>query len=290
MSDPVLDLLTKNSVHCVPSGQDYLIRCLNPEHDDKNPSLRVDKTVGTFHCFSCGFKGNIFRFFGVMDNPVGVKVAKLKNKLRDLAVSFNGVEFPHEQIPVTKTFRGISVKTLKEFGAFYCTTGQQELQDRIFFPIKDLRGRTVVFVGRHMFSDSNPRYLNFPSGVTMPIFPESFKDRHKSVVLVEGIFDMLNVYDKGLTNVACTFGTNTLQKDTALKLLPFKTQGITKIYLMFDGDQAGAQAMDKLKPLIEETGYQVEKIILEPDTDPGELSQEYVDSIREYINDKDRNY
>jgi hypothetical protein len=29
--------------------------------------------------------------------------------------------------------------------------------------------------------------------------------------------------------------------------------------------------------------------VLEEDSDPGELSQEYVDSIKEYISEKDRN-
>jgi DNA primase len=58
---------------------------------------------------------------------------------------------------------------------------------------------------------------------------------------------------------------------------------------MFDGDEAGQQAMDKLIPVLEEAEYTVEKITLEDGTDPGELSQEYVDSIKEYINEKDSN-
>lgn len=291
MSDPVLDILNKEGIPFTVSGKDYVTRCLNPEHDDKNPSFRIDKVTGVAHCFSCGFKINIFKHFGITGNFTSIKVAKLKEKLKELNISFNGVEFPLDQtIPITKTFRGITAKTLKEFEAFYVSHGDETLQDRIFFPIKDIRGRTIVFVGRHMLSDGNPRYLNYPRGVTMPVFPESLKEPSKSLVLVEGIFDMLNLYDKGLRNVACTFGTNTLQKNAALKLLPFKTQGVTKIYLMYDGDQAGQEAMTKLQPLLEEADYIVEQIKLEDNTDPGELSQEYVDSIKEYINEKDRSY
>jgi DNA primase len=58
---------------------------------------------------------------------------------------------------------------------------------------------------------------------------------------------------------------------------------------MYDGDEAGQDAMNKLEPVLQECGYLTEKIVLEEDSDPGELSQEYVDSIKEYINDKDRN-
>lgn len=286
--DPVLDLLKKQNIYYQASGKDYLVKCLNPEHDDKNPSCRIDKVTGVTHCFSCGFKTNIFKHFGILTNHTSIKIAKLKEKLKSVNTDLNGVEFPEENHPVTKSFRGISLQTLKEFGAFYVNNGS-ELTDRIWFPIKDIRGRSMVFVGRHMMSDGNPRYLNYPRGVQMPIYPEVFKTKHTSAVLVEGIFDMLNLYDKGLTNVCCTFGTSTLFKDAELKLLGLKTQGITKIYLMYDGDKPGQEAMAKLEPILQESGYLVEKIVLEEDSDPGDLSQEYVDSIKEYIIEKDSN-
>ena len=72
----VLELLNKEEVGYTPSGQDYLIRCLNPEHDDSNPSLRVDKVTGVMHCFSCGFRGNVFAHF---DTP-GMSAKELKRK------------------------------------------------------------------------------------------------------------------------------------------------------------------------------------------------------------------
>jgi DNA primase len=283
MSEHVQELLKKKDIYFIASGKDYLIKCLNPEHEDSNPSCRIDKVTGATHCFACGFKTNIFKFFGLTGNHTSIKVAKLKEKLKELSINSKGVEFPGEQIPMIKTFRGISPKTLKEFGAFY-THEKEELEDRLFFPIRDLRGKAVVYVGRHMLSSGNPRYLNYPSGARIPMYPEVYKDKYESAVLVEGMFDMLNLYDKGMQNVSCCFGTNTLQKDTASKLLPLRTLGVRKIYLMFDGDEAGRTAMDKLQPLIEEIGFQVEKINLEDDTDPGELDQESVDSIKEWIN------
>lgn len=288
MSDYVLDLLNKQSISYTISGRDYVTRCLNPEHDDRNPSFRIDRITGVAHCFSCGFKTNIFKHFGVVGNYTSIKVAKLKQKLKDLNISFNGIDFPTDTIPVTKPFRGISAKTLKQFEAFY-TSESSEFADRIWFPIKDLRNRNLVYVGRHTMSNGNPRYLNYPSGVTMPVYPEVFEDKHTSAVLVEGIFDMLNLYDKGLHNVCCTFGTNTLFKEADLKLLSLKAQGIAKLYLMFDGDEPGQEAMKKLEPVLQEAGYITEQITLEADSDPGELSQEYVDSIKEYIIEKDSN-
>jgi DNA primase len=282
MSDPVLELINKNGLAFSVSGRDYLIKCLNPDHEDSNPSFRVDKVTGVAHCFSCGFKTNLFKYYGVFTNPVPMKIAALKEKLNELKTSHTGLELPSGHTPYLKQFRGISPQTLKYFGAFY-TNVVEKLVDRIVFPVKDITGKTVVFVARHTLSNGNPRYINYPSGVKMPVFPSHLPSGYQSMVIVEGVFDMLNLYDKGLENVICAFGTNTLQNDTKSKLLPFKAQGITHIYLLFDGDEAGDKAAKALKPLIEAENFIVEIIKLPDDRDPGELDVFEVRSIAEYI-------
>jgi len=280
--DPVLDLIQKNGLQFQVSGRDYLIKCLNPEHPDTNPSFRVDRISGIAHCFSCGFKTNIFKYYGIFSNPIPIKIAKLKEKLQDLKMQAHGVELPAGATPFTKIFRGISQQTLKHFEAFY-TNQVEKLQDRIIFPIKDITGKTAVYVARHMLSNGNPRYINYPSKVQMPIFPAQIPAGYKSLVIVEGIFDMLNLYDKGLKNVACAFGTNTLQSDTKLKMFPYKAQGISHIYILFDGDDAGEKAAENLKLTLEQLEFIVEIIKLPDGTDPGELDQLNVQSIAEYI-------
>lgn len=282
MSDPVLDIIQTNGLEYRLSGRDYVIRCLNPEHPDTNPSFRIDRITGVAHCFSCGFKTNIFKYFGIFTNPVPIRIAKLKDKLKELKTTLSGQEMPVGATPYTKTFRGISVKTLKHFGAFY-TNQVEKLQDRIIFPITDVTSKIQVFVARHTMSNGNPRYINYPSGIQMPLFPYQMPSNSKALVLVEGIFDMLNLYDKGLENVACTFGTNTLQNDTKVKLLPYKAQGITNVYILYDGDDAGEKAAETLKPIVEDSGFIVEIIKLPDGVDPGELAQNDVDSIKEYI-------
>jgi len=282
MSDPVLELINKNGLAFNVSGRDYLIKCLNPDHEDSNPSFRVDKVTGVAHCFSCGFKTNLFKYYGVFTNPVPMKIAALKEKLNELKTSGTGLELPNGHTPYLKQFRGISPQTLKYFGAFY-TNVVEKLVDRIVFPVQDITGKTVVFVARHTLSNGNPRYVNYPSGVRMPVFPSHLPSGYQSMVIVEGVFDMLNLYDKGLENVVCAFGTNTLQSDTKSKLLPFKAQGITHIYILFDGDEAGEKAAATLKPILEAENFIVEIIKLPDGTDPGELDVFEVRSIAEYI-------
>jgi DNA primase len=281
MSDPVLELLQKNSLGYTVSGRDYLVKCLNPEHEDNNPSFRIDRMSGAAHCFSCGFKTNIFKYFGVFTNPVPLRIANLKKKLQELATK-REVDIPLGHTPWTKPFRGISSQTLKHFDAFY-TNQVEKLQDRIVFPIRDVTNQIKVFVGRHTLSNVNPRYINYPSGVQLPLFPSYLEQPSRSIVLVEGVFDMLNLYDKGIKNAVCCFGTNTLQNTTKQKLLPFKAQGVTNIYILFDGDEAGEKAARQLKPTLEEDDFMVEIIKLPDGVDPGELDTIDVQSIKEYI-------
>lgn len=281
MSDPILELLQKNGLSYTVSGRDYLVKCLNPDHEDNNPSFRVDRVSGAAHCFSCGFKTNIFKYFGVFTNPVPLRIANLKKKLQELSAN-QEISIPLGHTPWTKPFRGVSVQTLKHFDAFY-TNQVEKLQDRIVFPIRDVTNRIKVFVARHTLSNVNPRYINYPSGVQMPLFPSYLEEPSRSIVLVEGVFDMLNLYDKGIKNTICCFGTNTLQNTTKQKLLPFKAQGVTNIYILFDGDEAGEKAAKQLKPTLEEDDFIVEILKLPDGVDPGELDEFDIQSIKEYI-------
>jgi len=273
--DPVLTLLQDKGLQFTVSGKDYLIKCLNKDHDDTNPSCRVDKISGLFHCFSCGFKGNLFRFYGILSNPTNVKIQSLKSKLTKLVNENKEIPVPKGYTPWNTTFRGISLETLKGFGAFY-TLEEQDLLDRIVFPITDSSGDVMFYIGRHVLSNANPRYKIWPRHSNVGIFPNVISTEYKHVFLVEGMFDMLNLYDKGLHNTICVFGTSSLKNNTSEKLLPLRIQGITTVYLLFDGDSAGREAATELVPLIEQAGFMVKIINLPDGNDPGDLTQEYI--------------
>ncbi|HEY9701871.1 MAG TPA: toprim domain-containing protein [Allocoleopsis sp.] len=280
--EPVLKLLQDEGIVYKVSGRDYVVKCLNPSHEDSNPSCRIDRITGATHCFSCGWKTNIFRHFGILEIPKSVKLFKLKEKLNQLNTLEKELALPKGASPYNESFRGINHKTLKEFGAFY-TFDVEELNQRIIFPIKNVLDKTVAYIARHTLSNSNPRYVVFPRHVQLPLYPVKFNNETK-IILVEGIFDLLNLYDKGIKNVVCAFGTSTLKSDLKHKVLPLKAQGISKIYIMFDGDTPGRTAAEELRPLLENEGFFVEVINLPDEMDPGNLNQEYVDSIKEYIN------
>jgi DNA primase len=283
MTTVVEDLLKSKNIHYTYSGRDLVTKCLNPDHDDTNPSFRIDRETGASNCFSCGFKANIFKHFGLLTNTVSIKVSGLKRKLKNVSEQLYGLDFPPGHTPYPRTFRGISVATLRKFGAFY-TDKEEKLADRICFPVYDITGKINVFVGRHLNSNSNPRYINYPSGVSLNVLPSKLETLTNYIILVEGIVDMLNLQDNGIHNAICCFGTNSLFSNTREKLLPFKAQGVSKVYILFDGDKAGKEAAAKLKPIIEQENFIVEILELPDDTDPGDLTKEEIQYLKGGLN------
>ena len=76
----VEELLAEEKIPFKVSPADFIVKCLNPEHDDTNPSMRIDKVSGIFNCFACGFKGNIFQLYGEKANYMQIKRELLKQK------------------------------------------------------------------------------------------------------------------------------------------------------------------------------------------------------------------
>jgi len=281
----VEELLNKQGVKYRASGGDYLIKCLSPEHDDSNPSQRVDKITGIFHCLACGHSGNIYQHFGVMVSMLDSRVLMLKSKIREMYE--DNFTIPLGSEPFLAPFRDLSVQTLTEFQAFT----HKDYEDRIVFPIRKENGNLAGFNARHMYSDVDPKYIFDPPGMNVPLYPYDTKPINNSIILVEGMFDMLNLYDKGLTNAVCTFGTafgatkkRDNQKENLQRLLNFKLRGVTKIYIMYDGDQAGRVASKNLESYISKE-FIVEEIELEDDVDPGSLSHDDVNELKGVLYD-----
>lgn len=282
MDHSVEDVIRKKNLDFVLTGGDFLIKCLNPEHNDRTPSLRVDRLSGMMHCFACRFKGNLFSYYGIRNNVVNQKTVKLLEKLRALRDQSKDIEFPADQIPFQQVFRGIAAKTFRQLGAFTTTSMDRRLMDRLFFPVKSLEDKTVGYIGRKVDGESGKdKYYCYPPSTPLPIYPSVFPDRPETVVFVEGIFDLANLLDKGLTNVVCIFGVSTLYKTAKVQLLPLKVQGVGNILLLLDSDEAGKQAAKELKPILEAEGFGVRIGYLPEGKDPGVLTQSEVDNIKE---------
>lgn len=278
-STNVEKLLKDRDIHYVDKGRDLLVKCINPEHDDSNPSMRIDSETGKFNCFSCGYHGNIFVHFGEYQSPVYDLVYSVKDKIADIQRETRGMEIPAGARDYSEDFRDISAETYEKFGAF--TYSHEEYENRIIFPIYDATGKIQCFNGRHMYSDARPKYKIYPERATIPIFP--FVKGTDTLIITEGLFDMLNLHDKGMENVVCIFGTHNLTFNNAYhKLLPYMISGVRKFLILLDNDKAGRYAAKKIEDIIRmKTKMEALDIsyMLEPGKDPGCLTHQEVNKL-----------
>ena len=141
------ELLIEKGITYRLSGQDAVVSCLNPEHDDTNPSMRVDKITGVFNCFSCGFKGNLFSYFGAPASPLEVRMHRIKEKIQKVKSETVGIQLPKDRLAWKGGgFRNISEETLRTWDAF--TWNVPKFENRIIFPIRDITGKTIALIGR----------------------------------------------------------------------------------------------------------------------------------------------
>jgi len=272
------ELLQEKRIDFKVSGQDFVVKCINPDHEDSNPSMRIDSITGIFNCFSCGFKGNLFKHFGAAANFLEIKRQKLKTSIEEKRSASVGFEFPKGFQPYKGNWRGIQPETYKHFDAFMHHDSQ--FNGRIVFPIRDITGKVVAFNGRHMTMTEIPKYLIYPPQAKLPLYPSNAKPIKGRVVLVEGIFDMVNLWDKGLQNAICCFGTKNIDIE---KLSILKMQNIAGVDIMFDGDNAGQEAAEDLKIMAEKVGLIPRNINLGSNIDPGGLAQAKVSSLRDRL-------
>lgn len=117
-------------------------------------------------------------------------------------------------------------------------------RNRIMFPIRDQRGRTIAFGGRVM-GDEKPKYLNSPE---TPVFHKSRelyglyellqqKSKPSFAIVVEGYMDVVALAQFDINNAVATLGTSIGQPH-----LDKLFRHVNQVIFCFDGDDAGRKA------------------------------------------------
>ncbi|UCE76376.1 MAG: DNA primase [Gammaproteobacteria bacterium] len=149
-------------------------------------------------------------------------------------------------------------------------------RDRIMFPIRDRRGRTIGFGGR-VLGDEKPKYMNSPES---PVFHKGqelyglFEARKANqklerLLVVEGYMDVVALAQFGLSNAVATLGTATTPEH-----LERLYRVVHEVVFCFDGDAAGRRAawraLENVLPIMRD-GREARFLFLPEGEDPDSL-------------------
>ncbi len=134
--------------------------------------------------------------------------------------------------------RGVAVATARQFGLGFCSRGL--MRGRIAIPITDATDQLVAYAGRAVTEElarEKGKY-RFPTNFhkSHVLYNLTRVKRTDTLVVVEGFFDVLALYQSHVENVVALMGS-TLSEQQAELLVNYANN----LLLMFDGDDAGRE-------------------------------------------------
>jgi Toprim domain/DNA primase catalytic core, N-terminal domain len=181
---------------------------------------------------------------------------------------FKSINFTHEYLKK----RGIFPETAKEFGVGYFAGKSSVILDshRLVIPVHNPKGELVAYVSRTLDPKEREKY-RFPFGFhkSLELFNlHRVGEQASTIILVEGFFGTMKVYQAGFKNVVSLMGSCLSEAQEHL------LDGFERIILMLDPDEAGeAGALDALVRLAPKHFVRVVKLTKQPDRHSSEELQ-----------------
>lgn len=179
----------------------------------------------------------------------------------------------------------ISKETLDRFGVRIFSNGKCEPDcpsywekyfrkyntDMIVFPLYNLYGGLKGFVYRTAYSKSFYE-KEFNTNVSKLVYglnvTHIYMAQQDYVYIVEGLFDLLKLFDNGIKNVVCTMGAK-----LSVYQMSLMARFVKSFIICYDSDKAGIIGSNKAVSIIKNSGYNVYQVLL--GKDPDEYVAEY---------------
>ena len=186
--------------------------------------------------------------------------------------------------------QGYQLSFLEETGLTIVKEDRQfdRFRSRVIFPIHSMSGRVLGFGGRTLSTDKKlAKYLNSPesevyhkSKILYGInFAKQGIAKEDNCYLVEGYTDVIQMHQRGMTNVVASSGTALTPEQ--IRLVNRLTKNMT---LLFDGDDAGIRASLRGVDLILEQGMNVRICTFPQGEDPDSFARNNsLDALRDYL-------
>ncbi len=162
-------------------------------------------------------------------------------------------------------------------------------EDRIIFPIFDSLGRCVGLGGRVFLpGDDRAKYYNSKES---PLFEKkkllfgfwqakNSISKQKSAILVEGYLDTILMHQAQHTQTVATLGTSFSKEH-----ISFLEKMINTLFVMYDGDDAGVNAMLKFAQISFETKIDLKIVLLDKKLDPADMAISHPEELLKKIED-----
>jgi DNA primase len=252
----------------------------------------VSLAKNAFQCFYCQAHGNVLDFVAAMEK-CSVRQAALKLQERfgvsgpgrpaesrerklvpgkeggnqPLGWALRAVDPSHPCL----VQRGIERATVQAFGVGFFA-GRGLMSGRIVIPIHDQWGRLVAYCGRCV-DGTAPRYklpAGFRKSLTLFNLHRAAACGEDGVVVVEGFFDCMKIYQAGFPCAVALMGATLSEQQERWLLERFR-----RVVLLLDGDQAGQTGSAEIAPrLAGQCSLSV--LDLPPGEQPDRLSSEEI--------------
>jgi DNA primase len=207
-----------------------------------------------------------------------LKYLKEKRRLTDTSISFFQLGVCGEEWDGFLNYairKDLFPKDLEKAGLVIYSekTGKHldRFRQRLMIPIFNLSDKPIAFGGRALKKGESAKYINSPETLLYSksnvLYGLNFTRQHirtkNEVIIVEGYFDLISLYQAGITNVVASSGTAFTPQQARL-LARFADMA----YLFFDADSAGQAAAVRSVDSLYDAGLEVMVMVPPSGEDP----------------------
>ena len=266
--------------------EEILFKC--PFHDDNTPSASYNITDRVYNCFVCG-GGSLKSLaqdlgFEMKAEMIDRIPPSLEGIQRDLNAilnpnternnyflsEFEKIEY-EIQCPEYLLER-IDFETVQEFNLHICDNEKSLYNERIIFPLHSKSN--IGFIARD-YTEVKPQKYLFPKNMPKQEFLFG-KMESDEVILVEGVFDVMKLWENGYKNCVCPSGVVFSEEQASLLI----ENGIKSLTLLPDGDEAGKEFIKKMESFVNIFDINIanpQTFYIREGKDPFDLTKEDID-------------
>jgi DNA primase len=261
----IAEILKQCGIDYKEKSNYFIFQCLNPTHDDHDPSMRLYASSGIAHCFSCGYNlhiNQIYKKFLGKDLDLNkykydynkVKTKKVKEKVIGKIIVQGEILsiYNNDQAYQYAKLKGLSKEFVEFFNVKSIKMGTMQVEgykeiklyNRLLFPIEE--NHKIVSIEARDYTGRSSKKLLYPEGSSVSsLYGIDYLDFSKPLNLVEGIKSLWKVWSIDHNS---TSKFNNLLRDKQRELLV----KFPEITLLPDNDEAGTKLLNDLADLMKE--------------------------------------